>query len=59
MEQQFGDKSWDIYANHKGNWCLYRSILCQEGSCVDYVIHAEAEEKWRILMTESFKELAK
>jgi hypothetical protein len=59
MENKFGDAHWDIYSNHKGNWCLYRSMVCQEGVCSGCQIHLEAEEKWRILMTESFKELAK
>jgi hypothetical protein len=48
MEQQFGETGWDIYANHKGGWCLYKSQLCQEDSgCINCEIHREAENKWQ------------
>jgi hypothetical protein len=36
MERQFGDSTWDIYANHKGDWCLYESHTCQiKTGCVN------------------------
>ena len=47
MERQFGDSTWDIYANHKGEWCLYESHTCQEGRCVDCEIHQQIQKKWR------------
>jgi hypothetical protein len=47
MEQRFGEVAWDILANHKGEWCLYKSQLCQEDSgCINCEIHREAENKW-------------
>jgi hypothetical protein len=57
MEQQFGEAGWDIYANHKGEWCLYKSQLCQEGVCFSCEIHREAEEKWRELLDKMIAKL--
>lgn len=55
MEQQLGDNTWDISADHKGKWCLYRSQFCQEDSgCIGCEIHVQAEKKWQELM-EDFK----
>ena len=60
MEQQFGEASWDIYACHKGDWCLYKSQLCQiKTGCVNCGIYIEVNEKFNILMAKSFKEVAK
>jgi hypothetical protein len=46
MESRFGDACWDIYENHKGDWCLYESHTCQEGRCADCFIHQTVKEKW-------------
>jgi hypothetical protein len=55
MEWSFGDSSWDIYENHKGNWCLYRSKLCQEGRCVDCNVYIESKEKFDTLFAKFLK----
>jgi hypothetical protein len=55
MEWAFGDNSWDIYANHKGSWCLYRSKICQEGRCVDCGIYIDSKEKFDTLMAKMLK----
>lgn len=58
MEQQFGEREWDIYAVHKGEWCLYRSKLCQEDSgCINCGIRQEIEEKFRAL-AKTFKKMS-
>ena len=56
MEWAFGDDSWDVYAIHKGNWCLYKSKLCQEDSgCINCGIYIEAKEKFDTLMAKMLK----
>ena len=56
MEWAFGDNSWDIYANHKGDWCLYRSQLCQENSgCSRCQIYIDAKEKFDTLKIKFLK----
>jgi len=46
MNEKFGDPCWDIYANHKGEWCLHESHTCQEGRCIDCCIYRNTEKKW-------------
>ena len=55
LEWSFVDDSWDIYANHKGNWCLYESKLCQEGRCVDCLTYINAKEKFDTLCAKLLK----
>jgi hypothetical protein len=56
MEWSFGDDSWDNYANHKGNWCLYKSQLCQENlGCTRCQIYIDAKEKFDTLMAKMLK----
>jgi hypothetical protein len=52
MNKSFGEELWDIYANHKGEWCLYKSQLCQEGICNNCQIFWDAEQKWHDLIDE-------
>ena len=49
MERQFGDSTLDTHANHKGEWCLYESRLCQESlGCNRCQIHIDMQEKWHV-----------
>ena len=56
LEWSFGDDSWNIYANHKGNWCLYESKLCQESlGCNRCPIYINAKEKFDTLCAKLLK----
>jgi hypothetical protein len=49
MEQQLSE--WDIHAIHKGEWCIYKRILCQEdGGCINCGIYQQAEEKFMVVV---------
>jgi hypothetical protein len=57
MDSRFGDACWDIYENHKGDWCLYKSQLCLEGICSGCQIYQDAKEQWDYLATHVLKDI--